>query len=157
MKLKIKFTSSDTQLVYEKRTKTLAWKNGDSGMDLSYAPADYNNGGDIVIKPGQTVMIPTGVCCQIDDCDSDQYEIQVRGRSGLNSKGIMTHIGTVDYTYTGEIKVVMTNLTTEDVSFQPGDRIAQIVLCPIVKPTIEYVTSLESTDRGDKGFGSSGL
>lgn len=156
MFLKVKFTSQDTQLVYEQREKPFAYKKGDSGIDLSYAPADYNNSDDIVINPGQTVMIPTGVCCQLESGD-DQYEIQVRGRSGLNSKGIMTHIGTVDYTYTGEIKVVMTNLTDKPVTFQPGDRIAQIVVCPIIKPEIEYVLDLEDTDRGSKGFGSSGM
>jgi len=150
MKLKIKFTSQETQLVYEEREKALAWKHGDSGMDLSTT-------GEVLIHPGQTLMVSTGVCCQLDECDSDQYEIQVRGRSGLNSKGVLTHLGTVDYTYTGEIKVVMTNLTDHLVEFHTGDRIAQIVAVPIVKPEIEYVNDLDETDRGSKGFGSSGL
>lgn len=150
MKLKIKFTSQETQLIYEEREKPLKWKGGDSGMDLSTTS-------NVLIHPGQTVMVSTGVCCQLDKCDSDQYEIQVRGRSGLNSKGVLTHLGTVDYTYTGEIKVVMTNLTDGLVEFNAGDRIAQIVVVPILKPEIEYVTDLETTDRGDKGFGSSGL
>ena len=102
-------------------------------------------------------MIPTGVSCQLCETKNDLYEIQIRGRSGLNSKGLLTHLGTVDYNYTGELKVVVTNLTQENFTFNPGDRIAQIVVAQIAKPKIISTEELKNTDRGANGFGSTGL
>ena len=154
MKLKIKYANPVAQTIYKEREKPLNWKDGDSGIDVSYVDIQ---GRGCIIPAGGTGMVKTGIMCQLDGADSDLWEIQVRGRSGLNSKGILTHIGTVDYGYTGEIGVVLTNLGKEDFRITPGDRIAQLVVCPISKPEIIIVDELEKTDRGDKGFGSSGV
>lgn len=153
MKLKIKFANQTAQQTYKNREKPLNWKEGDSGIDVSYVDVQ---GRRCKIPAGGTGMLKTGIMCQLDGFDSDNWEIQVRGRSGNNSKGILTHIGTVDYGYTGEIGVVMTNLGKDDFYIEPGDRIAQLVICPIVKPEIVLVDELNKTDRGEKGFGSSG-
>ncbi len=153
MKLKIKYANQTAQMTYKNREKPLNWKKGDSGIDVSYVDVQ---GRRCKIPAGGTGMVKTGIMCQLDGFDSDNWEIQVRGRSGNNSKGILTHIGTVDYGYTGEIGVVLTNLGKDDFYIEPGDRIAQLVVCPIVKPEIAFVDGLEKTDRGDKGFGSSG-
>lgn len=153
MKLKIKYANQIAKTTYENREKPLKWKNGDSGVDVSYVDMQ---GRRCRIPAGGTGILKTGIMCQIEGADSDLWEIQVRGRSGNNSKGILTHIGTVDYGYTGEIGVVMTNLSKDDFYIEVGDRIAQLVICPIAKPEIVMVDELEKTDRGEKGFGSSG-
>lgn len=153
MKLKIKYANQIAKTTYENREKPLKWKNGDSGVDVSYVDMQ---GRRCRIPAGGTGILKTGIMCQIEGADSDLWEIQVRGRSGNNSKGILTHIGTVDYGYTGEIGVVMTNLSKDDFYIEVGDRIAQLVICPIAKPEIVMVNELEKTDRGEKGFGSSG-
>lgn len=167
MKLKIKYANQAAKAIYENREKPLNWKDGDSGIDVSYVDVQ---GRRCKIPAGGTGMVKTGIMCQLDDTGSDRdsfnriseywpgdcWEIQVRGRSGNNSKGILTHIGTVDYGYTGEIGVVLTNLGKDDFIIEPGDRIAQLVVCPILKPEIVFVDGLEKTDRGEKGFGSSG-
>lgn len=154
MKLKIKYTSVKAEELYKNRAKKFDWKEGDSGIDLSYFDAMGRN---CIIPAGGTGMIPTGVSCQLCETKNDLYEIQIRGRSGLNSKGLLTHLGTVDYNYTGELKVVVTNLTQENFTFNPGDRIAQIVVAQIAKPKIVSAEELENTDRGTNGFGSTGL
>lgn len=153
MKLKIKYANQAAKTIYENREKPLNWKEGDSGIDVSYVDIQ---GRRCKIPAGGTGMIKTGIMCQIEGANSDCWEIQVRGRSGNNSKGILTHLGTVDYGYTGEIGVVLTNLGKDDFNIEPGDRIAQLVICPIQKPEIVFVDGLEKTDRGEKGFGSSG-
>ena len=153
MKLKIKYASQKAQQIYKNREKPLNWKEGDSGIDVSYVDIQ---GRRCRIPAGGTGMLKTGIMCQLDGADSDLWEIQVRGRSGNNSKGILTHIGTVDYGYTGEIGVVMTNLGKDDFYIEVGDRIAQLVVCPIAKPEIISADELNKTDRGEKGFGSSG-
>lgn len=153
MNLKIKYANQTAENIYKNREKPLDWKDGDSGIDVSYVDIQ---GRRCKIPAGGTGMIKTGIMCQLDGCDSDLWEIQVRGRSGNNSKGILTHFGTVDYGYTGEIGVVLTNLGKDDFYIETGDRIAQLVVCPIQKPKITIVDTLEKTDRGDKGFGSTG-
>lgn len=87
-------------------------------------------------------------------------EIQVRPRSGLAIKKGITVVntpGTVDASYRGEICVILLNTGNEDFEIKPGDRIAQMVVCPIYKPVVGEVTSLEESDRGAHGFGSSGV
>lgn len=88
------------------------------------------------------------------------YEIQVRPRSGLAVKygiSVVNTPGTVDHSYRGEICVILINHSREDFEIKAGDRIAQMVVCPIVKPKIVEVESVDETDRGAKGFGSSGV
>ena len=151
MNMKILFTSEEARKIYSERTKPLAWAGEDSGMDLSYVGAEK-----CTIPAGGFAMIPTGVACQLSNDEGPNVEIQVRGRNGLASKGVFAHLGTVDFGYTGEIKVILFNLSGADFVFEPGDRIAQVVVMKVKKPEIEIVESLDETARGDNGFGSSG-
>ena len=87
------------------------------------------------------------------------YEIQTRPRSGLAAKNgisIVNAPGTIDYGYRGELKTILINLGTEDFIVQPGDRIAQAVVCPIIHPEIISGTVIDDTTRGSDGFGSTG-
>ena len=125
--------------------------NGSSGMDLS-ANIEKN----IKIEPGKTSIIPTGISVSIPK----NFEIQIRSRSGLAAKSqisVLNSPGTIDADYRGELKVILINLSNETFVVEKGTRIAQIVLCPIVKANFKEVDSLDNTDRGTGGFGSTGL
>ncbi len=124
---------------------------GSSGMDLS---ANIEN--SIKIEPGKTTLIPTGISV----CVPNEFEIQIRPRSGLAAKNqisILNTPGTIDSDYRGEIKVILINLGKKIFTVEKGSRIAQMVLCPIVKARIREVESLEDTGRGTGGFGSTGI
>jgi len=151
MKLKIKFTSDLARQIYEKREKPLAWNTGDSCMDMSYVGE-----APIVLAPGVTKIFPTGLHIQITGTDSDNYGTMMRGRSGLNSKGILVVVGTIDFGYTGEYGVVLYNSTAEPFTVNPGDRTAQLAVERIFKPEIEFVDELDETNRGANAWGSSG-
>ena len=121
---------------------------GSSGMDLA-ACIDK----EINIKPGQISIIPTGISVSIPK----NFEIQIRPRSGLAAKNqisVLNTPGTVDADYRGEIKVIIINLGKKSFIVEKGTRIAQMVVCPIVKAKIKEVDSLEKTTRGSRGFGS---
>ena len=123
---------------------------GSSGMDLA-ACIDK----EINIKPGQISIIPTGISVSIPK----NFEIQIRPRSGLAAKNqisVLNTPGTVDADYRGEIKVIIINLGKKSFIVEKGTRIAQMVVCPIVKAKIKEVDSLEKTTRGSRGFGSTG-
>ena len=125
--------------------------SGASGMDLS-AGIDE----DIILKPMERKLIPTGIKIEIPQ----GFEAQVRPRSGLSIKQGLTLInciGTVDSDYRGEIKVPMINLSTEVQTIKNGDRIAQMVIMPIAVANIEIVQELTETTRGAGGFGSTGV
>lgn len=97
--------------------------------------------------------IHTGVHIQLPE----GYEAQVRGRSGLNrNHGIVVPTGTIDADYRGDIGVVVYNLSREPYTINPGDRIAQLVICPVIQADWLQVESLDKSDRGDGGFGSTG-
>ena len=124
--------------------------NGSSGMDLT---ADIEK--QIVIDPGQTSIIPTGISLSIPK----NFEIQIRPRSGLAANNRITVLntpGTIDADYRGEIKVILINLSNKKFIVEKGTRIAQMVLCPIVKIKFKEVDSLDETSRGSGGFGSTG-
>ncbi|MCI6610320.1 MAG: dUTP diphosphatase [Ezakiella sp.] len=111
---------------------------------------------DIVLKSGERKLIPTGLYFEIPE----GYEIQVRARSGLALKygiSLVNGIGTIDSDYRGELGVILINLGEEDFIIKNGDRIAQIVLSKY--ETIEFAEfeTLSKTDRGESGFGSSGI
>jgi dUTP pyrophosphatase len=100
-------------------------------------------------------LFPTGMHIQLPE----GYEAQIRPRSGLAAKygiTVTNCIGTIDSDYTGEIKVSLINLSTDTVVIYPGDRIAQMVVAKYEKVTWEEVASLDETERGDGGFGSTG-
>ena len=125
--------------------------NGSSGMDLS---ADVEK--QIKIEPGKTSIIPTGISVSIPK----NFEIQIRSRSGLAAKSqisVLNSPGTIDADYRGELKVILINLSNNTFVVERGSRIAQMVLCPIIKAEFKEVDSLDDTDRGAGGFGSTGL
>ena len=109
----------------------------------------------IVLQAGQRTLVPTGLFFEIPD----DYEIQVRPRSGLALKNGITVLntpGTIDSDYTGELKVILINHSNEDFIINPGDRIAQIVLQHVPKIQWNNIQELTETTRGSGGFGSTG-
>ena len=124
--------------------------DGSSGVDLS-AFLDK----EVVIKPNSSDLIPTGLQVAIPE----EFEIQIRPRSGLAAKesiGVLNSPGTIDSDYRGELKIILFNHGKEDFIINNGDRIAQMVLVPILKMEFEEVDSLPDTVRGQGGFGSTG-
>ena len=124
--------------------------SGSSGLDIA-AYIDK----EIEIKPGKTEIIPTVLLVSIPD----GFEIQIRPRSGLAAKnqiGVLNTPGTIDADYRGEIRVILINFGNESFIVKRGLRIAQMVLCPIIKAKFKEVESLENTERGSGGFGSTG-
>ena len=124
--------------------------SGASGMDLI---AFLKN--PINIKPKKSSLIPTGLSIAF----SENYEIQIRPRSGLAAKkniSVLNAPGTIDSDYRGEIKVIIYNHGDADFEVNNGDRIAQMVLTPVVKMKLEETDKLPETVRGESGFGSTG-
>ena len=124
--------------------------DGSSGVDLS-AFLDK----EVVIKPNSSELIPTGLQVAIPE----EFEIQIRPRSGLAAKesiGVLNSPGTIDSDYRGELKIILFNHSNKDFIINNGDRIAQMVLVPILKMEFEEVDSLPNTVRGQGGFGSTG-
>ena len=143
-----------TEILIKKLSKTVSipkYKTaGSSGMDLA---ADIEE--KIEIKPGETKIIPTGLSVSIPQ----EFEIQIRPRSGLAAKhqlSVLNTPGTIDADYRGEIKVILINLGKKSFIVEKGLRIAQMVLCPLIKAKIKEVETLDSTTRGSRGFGSTG-
>ena len=136
---------------FDKNIKLPTYKtSGSSGMDLA---ACIKN--KITINPGKTAIIPTGIAVAIPK----NYEIQIRPRSGLAAnKGIsvLNTPGTVDSDYRGEIKIILINLGKKSFGVKSGDRVAQMVLCPVSKGKLQEVKNLPKTVRGKRGFGSTG-
>ncbi len=109
----------------------------------------------ITIKPSERMLVPTGIFLEIPL----GYEIQIRPRSGLAIKQGITCLntpGTIDADYRGEVKVILINLSSEEQTIQPGDRIAQMVLQKVERIEWEATDTLDETERGTGGFGSTG-
>ncbi len=124
--------------------------SGSSGMDLM-AFIDSS----IKIKPGSSALIPTGISIAFPE----EFEVQIRPRSGLAAKqsiGVLNTPGTIDSDYRGELKVIIFNHGKNEFIVNCDDRIAQIVLTPILKIEFEEVSELPKTIRGTGGFGSTG-
>jgi dUTP pyrophosphatase len=124
--------------------------DGSSGVDLSAFLEKK-----VVIKPNSSELIPTGLQVAIPE----ELEIQIRPRSGLAAKesiGVLNSPGTIDSDYRGELKIILFNHGNKDFIINNGDRIAQMVLVPILKMEFEEVDSLPDTVRGQGGFGSTG-
>ena len=125
---------------------------GAAGMDLRAAvPEDEA----LVLRPGARTAVPTGLAFALPD----GFEAQVRPRSGLALKSGVTVAnapGTIDADYRGELKVLLVNLGEEDFVIRRGDRIAQLVIAPVVQAAWREVGALDATDRGAGGFGSTG-
>ena len=130
-----------------------AYETADAaGMDLRAAvPEDE----PLVLRPGSRFAVPTGLSMAIPS----GFEGQVRPRSGLALKSGVTCLntpGTVDADYRGEVKVILINLGEEDFTIRRGDRIAQMVIAPVIQSAWAEVDSLDDTARGAGGFGSTG-
>ena len=124
--------------------------NGASGMDLMAFIKDPIN-----VKPKTSYLIPTGLSLAFPE----KYEIQIRPRSGLavkNNISILNTPGTIDSDYRGEIKVIIYNHGNKDFVINNGDRIAQMILMPVIKMELEETDQLPETIRGEGGFGSTG-
>jgi dUTP pyrophosphatase len=124
--------------------------SGSSGMDIA---AHIEN--NIIINPGEKALVSTGFSVAVPK----GYEIQIRPRSGLAAKKNITVLntpGTIDADYRGEIKVILINLGKEKFVVENGERIAQMVVCPVVQANLEEVKELSETKRGSSGFGSTG-
>lgn len=115
---------------------------------------DFYSIDDIVIKPEEQRLVRTGVAVYFDD----GWEMQIRPRSGLSLKGITigNTPGTIDYGYTNEIFINLVNIGDKAVAIKAGDRVAQGAIKPIYKAMFELVDELPDTERGLKGWGSSG-
>ncbi len=120
--------------------------SSDAGLDLYAIDECY-------LRAGQTRVIKTGLAFEVPD----GYEIQIRPKSGLTAKSIVTQLGTVDSGYRGEVMVTIINLTHLDYIIEQGHRIAQAVINKIELWTPVECDELSDTDRGAAGFGSSGL
>ena len=130
-----------------------AYETADSaGMDLR-AAVPRNE--PLIIRPGDRHAVPTGLAMAIPR----GFEGQVRPRSGLALKSGITCLnspGTVDSDYRGEVKVILVNLGAEDFTVRRGDRIAQMVIAPVIQAAVAEVADLDETARGAGGFGSTG-
>jgi len=122
-----------------------------AGMDLRSASME-----PIVLSPGQRGLVPTGLIVEIPD----GFEGQVRPRSGLalkNGISLVNTPGTIDSDYRGELKVIMINLGEDHFMVNYGDRIAQLVIAPVVQAQIVEVDQISESERGGGGFGSTGV
>ena len=144
-----------TEILIKRLSKDVALPKyeteGSSGLDLA-----ANTNKQIKILPGKSEIIPTGLAVAIPK----NFEIQIRPRSGLAAKSqisVLNTPGTIDADYRGELKVILINLSDKVFVVEKGLRIAQMVLCPVVKATLKEVTELEDTERGSGGFGSTGI
>ncbi len=123
---------------------------GASGMDLMALLKEPIN-----LKPNSSCLVPTGLAVAF----SSDFEIQIRPRSGLaakNSISVLNTPGTIDSDYRGEIKVILFNHGKNDFLINNKDRIAQMILTPVIKIDLEETDQLPDTIRGDDGFGSTG-
>jgi len=156
MEIRIKRTHPDAIIPTRSRP-------GDSGLDLHALLPD----GPAYLQPGSRRLIRTGIAIELPEphpillghgAALSGFEGQVRPRSGLADKvGIQACLGTIDNGYRGEIMVNLFNLSFDSCKVNHGDRIAQLVICPVVYPTLVEVEELTPTERGEAGFGSTGL
>lgn len=140
------------KIVNKSDNKTPTYQTyGSSGMDLL-----ANNEEEILLKPMERTLVPTGLYMEIPV----GYEGQVRARSGLSIKNgitLVNCVGTIDSDYRGELKVPVINLGNEAFRIQKGDRIAQLIITKYERITWNEVHSLEESERGAGGFGSTGI
>ncbi len=141
MVLKVKKLKEDAKLpVYS--------TEGSAGLDLFSAE-------EVEIQPGQWKLVGTGISIELPD----NFEAQVRPRSGLALKGItvLNTPGTIDPDYRGEVKVILFNVSDQNFKVEKGMKIAQLVISKFERVKVEVVDSLSNTKRGEGGFGSTGI
>lgn len=143
--MKIKILNKSTNPMPEYKTR------GASGMDIQ-----ANLDESIILKPLERALVPTGLYMELPL----GYEAQVRARSGLALKKGLTlanGIGTIDSDYRGELKVIVINLSNEEIEINHGERIAQVVIMKYEEVEIEEAEELSETERKDGGFGHTGI
>ena len=144
-KIDVKCVALDGAIIPEYKTV------GAAGADV-YAYLNES----VTLKVGKSCVIPTGVFYEIPE----GFEIQVRPRSGLAAKNGITVLntpGTIDSDYRGELQIILINLGDNDFVINNGDRIAQIIVAPVIQGNFIQVQNLSTTERGSKGFGSTGV
>lgn len=144
-KVNIKFVAQEGAIIPEYKT------SGAAGADVCAFLSE-----PVIIKSGEFAMIPTGLSFAIPE----GYEIQVRPRSGLAAKNGVTVLntpGTIDSDYRGEVKVILINHGKDSFTVNNGDRIAQLIVAPVTQGVFEKTDELDSTERGEGGFGSTGV
>jgi len=135
----------------------------DSGLDLYSVDKDFwlVSKSQELIHTGMAIELPPPISINIPAYPKVKiiWEAQVRPKSGLALKGltILNTPGTVDYLYRGEICVILYNVNYHAVEIKKGQKIAQLVVCPVITPEIQVVDELSDTSRGDGGFGSTGI
>ena len=137
---KFEIKSLDADAVLPKRAHS-----GDAGLDLSTTSAK-------TLEPGEGFMFSTGIAMAVPQGAVGM----IADRSSLGKKGIKTFGGIIDAGYRGEVKVLLRNLSMEVIRIEKGDRIAQLLLLPILTPEVTVVSALSNTERAEGGFGSSG-
>ena len=136
------------------------WAKIDDNARIPTKGSDFAAGWDLyaieetTVSKGESTLIRTGMKCAIPE----GWEGQIRCRSSLGKKGMImpNGLGTIDSDYRGELKVILINLGQDAFVVERGMRIAQLVIAPVVQLEVELVTSLDETERGEKGFGSTG-
>lgn len=145
-------TKINIKVVASEGAKLPVYKtNGAAGADICALVKS-----PVVIESGKSAMIPTGLFFEIPE----GYEVQIRPRSGLAAKNGVTVLntpGTIDSDYRGEINVILINLGDKPFTVNNGDRIAQMLVAPVIQAEFSVVTSLDETERGAGGFGSTGV
>jgi len=124
---------------------------GSSGMDVCAAVSE-----EVVLAPGEVGLIPAGFRIAVPP----GYEVQVRPRSGLALRSgiaVLNSPGTIDSDYRGPVGIILANLGREPFTIRRGDRIAQMVVCPVVRAEIEEIDRVHDTTRGSGGFGHTGV
>ncbi|MEM5820962.1 MAG: dUTP diphosphatase [Candidatus Aenigmatarchaeota archaeon] len=139
MELKVKKLVKEAKLPERKR-------EGDAGLDLYCIE-------DVIIKPKEIKLVSTGIAIEIPK----GYFGLIKDRSGLATKGLHVLAGVIDENYRGEVKVVLVNLSDEEIKIEKFSRIAQLIIIPYLKVDVKEVEELSDSERGEKGFGSSGL
>lgn len=122
---------------------------GAAGMDLCTSEA-------FRLAPGERRLVPTGLRIAVPP----GFEAQVRPRSGLAIRhgiAMVNSPGTIDSDYRGELRLIMINLGDAEVEFKRGERVGQLVICPVARAALQVVKELDETDRGEGGFGSTGV
>ncbi len=145
MEIKVKVVNKSNHRLPEYQTA------GSAGMDLK-----ANTDSVIELKPLERVLIPTGLFMAIPD----GFEGRIQSRSGLALKHgviVCNTPGCIDSDYRGQVKVILANISNEPFFVNPGDRIAQLIFSPVAHADLDEVESLDETERGDGGFGSTGV
>lgn len=161
--ISIKFLSDLAKKIYENGNLLKPQTSGSAGIDLRALKVTGINGdvfdlndNSFFLNAGERCLVTTGISTQF----SEQYEIQVRSRSGLawkNGLFVLNSPGTIDSDYRGEIGVILFNTSDKSFEIKLGDRVAQMIFASVVNDLkIDFVEDLSDTDRGTGGFGSTG-